>query len=182
MKCYFFGTFNPIHIGHKKIVDEVKKYLNAPVTVVPSYSPPHKNTLDFSHRINMARLVFGEDYVSDIEEKIMPPNYSYKTIEKLGECYFIIGYDAFLEIESWKNPKYLKNNLHFIVIPRDFQNKNDKRFDELRKKGYDFTILDFNLVNISSSEIREKIKRGEDTKNLLPKSVESYIYEHNLYK
>lgn len=181
MKCYFFGTFNPIHIGHKKIVEEIEKKFNSKVTVVPAFCPPHKETIGFNHRYNMAKIVFGDENVSDIEETIPPPNYSYKTIEKLGKCNFVIGYDAFLNINSWKNPEYLKKNLHFLVVPRDFK-REDERFDKLRKEGYDFEIMDFSLVDVSSENIRNKVKRGESIKNLVDCDVENYIYEHGLYK
>ncbi len=182
MNCYFFGTFNPIHLGHIKIASEVKREFGFDeIIFVPSYSPPHKETLDFHHRLNMLNLGASEFKVSSIEELIAPPNYSYKTIEVLGRASFIIGYDAFLEINSWKNPEYLKENLEFIVVPRDIEfNEND--FLTLKNQGYKFKIMNFLPINISSSMIRKNVEVGLSISNFVPKAVEEYIYEHGLYK
>jgi len=187
MVCYYFGTFNPVHNAHLKIADEVKKLCAAEsferVVFVPAFSPPHKDVeiAPAQHRLNMLKLAAGEENVSDIEYHLEPPSYTYKTIEKLGKCDFIIGFDAFKEIESWKNPEYLKEMLNFIVIPRR-TGLTDETFDNLKQKGYRFKILNLDFIDISSENIRRLIKAGESIKGLVPCAVEEYIYEHRLYR
>ena len=88
MKCYFFGTFNPIHLGHVEIARKVKELAGfEQVIFVPAYMPPHKidDMISFSHRFEMAKLAVGVENVSDIETKLKPPSYTYRTIEKLYE-------------------------------------------------------------------------------------------------
>ena len=182
MKCYFFGTFNPVHIGHIKIANAVKKEFNFErVIFVPSPKSPYKDGRYEIHRLTMLKLAAGEDNVSDIEYNMERPSYTYKTVEKLGKCYFITGYDTFLDIDNWKHPEILKETLTFIVIPRSV-NCSDKEFENLRLKGYNFKIAKFEPCDISSSEIRAKIQKGESIRRLVPKKVEEYIYEHGLYK
>ena len=131
MECYFFGTFNPIHLGHIEIARKVKGLKGFErVIFVPSYMPPHKveDLASYSNRLEMCKLAAGAQNVSDIEFHLRVPSYTYRTIEKLYEqngnkkVNFIIGYDQFFKLESWKEPEILKEKLHFIVIPRKFQN------------------------------------------------------------
>ena len=172
MKTYFFGTFDPVHSGHIKIVQTFGAIF------VPTPAPPHKPTdASFFDRVQMLKLV--SDNVCEIESEINPPNYTHKTIERLGKCNFILGYDQFLKIESWVKPEYLKEMLHFIVIPRVGAKAAD--FAHLKEKGYNFEIADFELMNISSSEIRRRVKNGENIDDLTDKKVKNYIYEKRLY-
>ena len=113
MECYYFGTFNPVHKGHIKTAFAVKKLFGFDkIIFVPVYSPCHKkdcsNSID---RLNMLKLIENDDIkVSDIEFKLPKPSYSYRTIEELlknkkenEKINFIIGFDAFIDIENWKN-------------------------------------------------------------------------------
>ena len=104
MECYFFGTFNPIHLGHVEIARKVKELAGfSKVIFVPSYMPPHKieGLASYKNRLEMAKLAVGEENVSDIELHLKVPSYTYRTIEKLYEqnnnqkINFIIGYDQF---------------------------------------------------------------------------------------
>ena len=187
MECYFFGTFNPPHIGHinlaKKILDE---FNFDKIIFVPSNVPPHKKEfIDGCHRFNMLKLLENNKIkVSDIELKMEPPSYTYKTIKKLykGEkINFLIGFDAFKDIETWKNPEFLKEKLHFIVLKR----KGDKReeIEKLALFGYDFIIADnIDMVDISSSEIRKKLENNEDISGLIDEKIKRYIDENGLYR
>lgn len=188
MDCYFFGTFNPIHLGHVKIAELVKTRGGFDrVIFVPSYIPPHKNNLlDYTHRLNMTKLAV--EFASDIESKLEPPSYTYRTIEKLyrendnQKINFIIGYDQFFSLESWKEPEILKQKLRFIVIPRREENPVDeKRFMELKNKGYDFKVLDIDFLDISSSNIRTLVREKKDITNLVTKEVKEYIENNRLY-
>lgn len=192
MDCYFFGTFNPIHLGHIKIAKQViEKGGFDKVIFVPSYMPPHKigSLLGFNHRYNMTALAVKD--VLDIESKLSAPSYTYRTIEKLysennnQKINFIIGYDQFFSLENWKEPEILKQKINFIVIPRRFLNGQaitDKAFDYFKNKGYSFRVLDIDFLDISSSSIRKNVKENKSIENLVTNEVKKYIEDNRLYK
>jgi len=193
MKCYFFGSFNPIHLGHIEIARRIQKQFDFDnVVFVPSYIPPHKHDLEnYTHRLDMVKLAVGEENVSDIEAKLPVPSYTYRTIEKLKEVdntekiNFIIGYDQFFKIESWKEPELLKRDLNFIVIPRKFQNGqtiNIKAFDYFKNKGFYFKIADIDFLDVSSNMIRNYLSKNEDITGLTTPEVKNYIEKHGLYR
>ena len=158
----------------------VEEKYGTKVFFVPTPASPEKlGQTDVQDRINMLELVLEKEKISKIELEIEPPNYTYKTIEKLGKSYFILGYDQFLNIENWKKTEYLKEMLHFLVIPRKTMAQAD--FTRQKELGYNFDILGFPLVNVSSTEIREKVKTGKSLAGLVDKKVEKYIYEKRLY-
>lgn len=193
MKCYFFGTFNPIHLGHIEIARQVKEKLGfKQIIFVPSYMPPHKidDLLPFVHRFEMAKLALGNENVSNIETKLKVPSYTYRTIEKLYEengnnkVNFIIGYDQFFKLESWKEPEILKEKLNFIVIPRKFQNgqvMGEAAFKYFKNKGYSFEILNIDFLDISSTMIRKYAQNGLNITGLTTKEVKEYIENNRLY-
>ena len=193
MKCYFFGSFNPIHLGHIEIARRIKEqFAFDDVIFVPSYIPPHRNDLEnYFHRLKMVELAVGVDKTSDIESKLPIPSYTYRTIDKLKEIdntekiNFIIGFDQFIKIESWREPVKLKQDLNFIVIPRKLQNGqtiNVRAFDYFKDKGYDFKIADIGFLDVSSNLIRKILSKEEDITGLTTKEVKEYIEEHRLYK
>lgn len=192
MKCYFFGTFNPIHLGHIEIAKRVKEkggFLD--VIFVPCFIPPHKSSdlETYNNRLKMAQIALGKKNVSDIERKLKAPSYTYQTAQELykqnnnQKINFIIGYDQFFKIESWKNPDILKKTLNFIVIPRKFQNGQiitDKALDYLKNKGFSFEVYNIGLLDISSNQIREFIKNNKDISQLTTKEVTEYIENNRL--
>ncbi len=193
MNCYFFGTFNPIHLGHIEIARQVKALGFDKIIFVPAYMPPHKSTIEtlsFIHRYNMVKLAVGEENVSDIESKLKPPSYTYRTIQHLPEfnnekINFIIGYDQFFQIENWKEAQFLKENLNFIVVPRKFKNGqtiNERAFEYFKNKGYNYKILNIDFLDVSSEMIRKFIQEGKDITGLTLKEVKEYIEINRLYK
>ena len=194
MDCYFFGTFNPIHFGHISIAKQVREALGFErIIFVPSYMPPHKlgATLPFEDRLNMTKLAVGETCVSDIERKMPIPSYTYKTIEKLykennnEKVNFILGFDQFFKLESWKEPEILKQKTNFIVIPRRFSNGqilSEKAFEYFRNKGFSFQVLNIDFLDVSSEKIRQLCSQNKDISNLTTKEVQNYIEEHKLYR
>ncbi len=193
MDCYFFGTFNPIHLGHIEIARRVKELAGFDkIIFVPSYMPPHKidGLIPYSRRLEMVKLAVGEEYTSDIEHKLQVPSYTYRTIQKLYEkekqkINFIIGYDQFFKLESWKEPDVLKELINFVVIPRKFQNgqiMGDKVFDYFRNKGFSFDVLNIDFLDVSSSMIRKLLENNEDITGLTTLEVKNYIERNRLYK
>lgn len=194
MECYFFGTFNPIHLGHVEIARKVKELAGfSRVIFVPSYMPPHKvdGLASYADRLEMARLAVGTDNVSDIERTLKVPSYTYRTIEKLYEengknkVNFIIGYDQFFKLESWREPEILREKIHFVVIPRKFQNgqvMSERAFDYFKNKGYSFEVLNINFLDVSSSMIRAMVEHNYDITGLTTSEVRDYIERNRLYK
>ena len=161
---------------------------------MPAFQPPHKETLAFSHRLNMLKLCvkpsLGE--VSDIESTLPPPSYSFQTINKIIETTpksslwdnkvpFILGYDAFIGIEKWKNPDILKEKVKFIVLKRHSGVK-EKEILALKDRGFDFVLSKNEYFDISSNKIREMAAKGLSQEGFTDKKVERYIYDNGLYK
>ena len=140
----------------------------------------------------MAVLALGRENVLDVESKLKPPSYTYRTIEHLqkenktnDKINFIIGYDQFFQIENWREPEILKEKLHFIVYPRKFKNGqslSDKAFEYFKNKGYSFDIINMDFLDISSEMIRNYTQENQDITGLTTKEVREYIEERNLYK
>ncbi len=192
--CLFQGTFNPIHNAHIQVAEfVVKNSICDRVVFIPAYDPPHKASGGCSaeDRLNMVKLALEnrpEFSVSDIEFRRQGKSYTYLTICDIykhhkidGKIKFLIGTDAFEKIEKWYEADKLKELVDFVVFIRE--NKFDReRFDYLRDKGYRFEFMPLEFLDISSTEIREKIKRGENIKGLVPEKTEEYIKKHDLYK
>ncbi len=192
--CVFQGTFNPIHNAHLRVAEYVvNKYDFDRFLFVPAYKPPHKNC-DVSianHRLNMVKLATAYNskfMVTDIEFKREGKSYTYLTICELykqyiidGKIHFIIGTDAFDFIESWYEADKLKEIVKFIVFVRD-DNFEISKYDYLREKGYDFEFQSLPFQNVSSTEIRDKIKNNQSIDDYVSKEVKDYIYKNELYE
>lgn len=192
--CVFQGTFNPIHNAHIQVAEYAYKNLDVDkILFIPAAKPPHKeyNPEMSGHRLNMVKLVV-QDYfefeVSDIEYKLEGKSYTYNTICKLykksdieGRIKFLIGTDAFQYIENWYRADELKELLDFRVFIRE-DNFESKRFEYLREKGYVFDLMPLDFLDISSTQIREHIKKNLPLADLIDIKVEEYIRKNDLYK
>lgn len=192
--CVFQGTFNPIHVAHLKMADFVlKNYGFDKIIFIPAYRPPHKNydiTLT-PHRLKMVELAALSNpnfKVSDIEYKNERNSYTYLTILELykkynieGKINFIIGTDAFKKIDTWYEADKLKKLVNFIVFVRENELDN-KKYHELKEKGYNFTFAQMDFQDISSSDIRKNIREGNDISKFVTDKVKGYIEKNGLYK
>lgn len=193
----FGGSFNPIHTGHIQLAQAFVKRLGLDkVLVIPTFIPPHKQCDDSVSpydRLEMCRtavenLPFAE--VSDIEIKRGGASYTYLTLLELSEKYkddelfLITGADMFMSIHTWKHPEIIFSLSTICGVPRnDDDIKNlQKQAEYLKTLGAKTEILDVSLMTVSSTEIRNKIKSGEDISLLVPYEVENYITENKLYK
>ncbi len=215
----FGGTFDPIHMGHIKAATEVMEAFSLDkIMFIPSALPPHK-TLDrvtkAESRIEMTRLAISDhpDFtVSAVE--LERPGISYtidtvrylqSTMEEKTAFYFILGLDAFFEIETWKSYKTLFRVIPFIVMTRPFNGHQkgtavengihdylktkislDYRYNALEScfiHDDNQTIFIFKVspMEISSTEIRNLIQKGMPFQYLVPEKVESYIKSKGLY-
>lgn len=180
------GSFNPMHIGHEKIVDYVLNNLNMDkIIIIPVGIPSHReNNLEQSDtRLKICKEIFKGNKkieVSDIEIKSEGKSYTYDTLLKLmdlygenNEFFEIIGEDSLKSLKTWKNYEELLKICKFIV----FRRKDDKniQIDEDFLNNKNIIILENEYYNISSTEIRNKVKNGEDITGLVNKKVKKLI-------
>ncbi|MBW1798016.1 MAG: nicotinate-nucleotide adenylyltransferase [Deltaproteobacteria bacterium] len=205
------GTFDPIHIGHLRTAEEIGQKLDLEkVYLIPSASPPHKieePVTSFDHRLTMTRLaIFGSSLLDalDLEGRRAGPSYSIETLKELHaifkpdpDLFFILGIDAFLEINTWKEYERLFDYAHFVIISRPGYRKETiepflmksgleiKRNGEadafLMKSGRTLTIEETTLMDISSTNIRKMVQQGKSIRFLVPGAVRDYIAEKGLY-
>ena len=187
----YFGTFNPIHIGHLIIANHMAEYsdLDQIWMVVTPHNPlKKKNTLlDDSHRLQMVYLA-AEDFPkikpADIEFKLAQPNYTINTLAHLQEKYpkyefsLIMGEDNLKSLHKWKNYEVILAHHEIYVYPRISSEEENLEFKNHPK----IHMIDAPVVEISSTFIRENIKIGKNVKPLLPNKVWEYIDHNNFYK
>ena len=187
----FFGTFNPIHIGHIIMGNHIAEFgsIDEVWFVITPMSPfkQKASLLENNHRYE---LVFRatENYPklkpSKIEFDMPQPNYTSKTLEKLlekypeYEFYLIMGEDNLAGFKKWKNYEYILEHHHIIVCPRI----HDKQVPEDFKKHPNIQFINTPIVEISASFIRKAIKNNKNIKPLLPDAVWKYVDEMNFYK
>lgn len=181
------GTFNPIHIGHLILAEEARQILRLDkVVFVPCYSPPHKSSkglIEARHRLQMVKMTTAPHpsfEVSDIEIKAGGKSYTHETIQKLkevfpgGRLFLIVGSDAIEELPNWKNFKKILELARIIIAQRpEFP---------VDSKPVWARIIRIPRVAISSSDIRQRIKKGSSIRYLVPEAVERYIQKNKLYK
>ncbi|MGB2929891.1 MAG: nicotinate-nucleotide adenylyltransferase [Desulfobacterales bacterium] len=146
----FGGTFNPIHLGHIQVIQEVKKGFGLDkIFIIPSALPPHKEPdglVDAGDRVEMIRLSFSNhpDFaVSDVELKRSGPSYTIDTVRNFKsilpedtELFLILGLDAFLEIATWKSYKDLFLLIPFIVMSRGTEGEDGTVFGRKTVEDY----------------------------------------------
>lgn len=187
----FFGTFNPIHIGHLIMGNHIAEF--GPVDevwfVITPLSPfkQKQSLLENHHRFELVYRA-TENYPklepSNIEFDMPEPNYTAKTLEKLLEkhpdleFHIIMGEDNLASFKKWKNYEYILEHHHIIVCPRIQKKQIPKEFMEHPK----ITFVKTHIIEISASFIRESITNKKNVRPLLPESVWSYIDEMNFYR
>ncbi len=184
------GTFDPIHNGHLIIARDIfeQKKLDK-IILIPSYLTPLKeNISSHIHRLAMLKLACGESCfeISDYEIRSKQRKFTYQTLDyfsaefKNDDLYFIMGYDSFLNIKKWKNWNYLISNYKIIVAGRNTEVKVNPA-DNLDKIANMVSFVNTRTIDISSSEIRSRVKERKPISYFLPKNVENYIRVNNLY-
>lgn len=193
------GTFDPVHLGHIKIALKTIEQLDLDqIWFVPAKIPPHKINSGVTNEIH--RLNMLNEAIKDLDSRFVINNYelenddvsySYLTLTeftakyKNHKFYFIMGEDSLIDFSTWRHPEIIANLVEIVVVPRSVKHfENIIKYSSVYEKLYDAVIhvLNFELVDISSTDIREKIKSGENISSLIPKRVYNYILDHNLYK
>ncbi|MBR0596653.1 nicotinate-nucleotide adenylyltransferase [Sinanaerobacter chloroacetimidivorans] len=192
------GTFDPVHYGHLILAEQARGEAGLDqVVFMPAMVQPFKlNTkiAEGHHRYAMLMKATAGNAgfaVSDLELTSAKVSYTIKTLQeyksRLDEnttLYFIIGTDAFLSIDKWFSAEDLLKEYSFIVGTRPgYKEKELKEKVERFREIYDTQILQIknSEVEISSSDIKDRIRKGKSIKYLLPEAVEDYIYQEKLY-
>lgn len=182
------GTFNPPHLGHLIIADQVAKQLDLyKVYLMPNYIPPHlnrkidKDILSIDKRLDMLNLSIINNNKLDIEtieafnHKV---SYTYDTMLKLKQIhknvdyYFIIGEDMVADLPNWKNINDLQKIVTFVGV---------KRLGFHSNINFPILWVDVPFIDISSTAIRRRVKDGCSIKYFVTQEVEKYIKEKRIY-
>ncbi len=190
------GTFDPIHIGHIALARAaLEQYALDEVLVMAGGNPPHKRDreiTDASLRNEMVECALkNERNITPFDYEVRKQDYSYtaKTLTELKELhhdwqiYFIIGEDSLYDLPEWYEPETVCKNAILLVFPRTENSQLDMLIKNRSKElNADIRKIDAPLVDVSSTDIRNRIKADMDISGLVSDGVEEYIREKGLYK
>lgn len=192
----FGGSFNPIHRGHLIISQIIAEGLGLDrIILIPTAAAPHKSGItpvSANHRMEMCRLAVGDNCffeVSDIEIERGGVSYTVDTLCQLKKMfpqdsfYLIMGADMFMSLESWKNYRKILNMAVICTIPRDNVDAEQLAVmkERLEGAGGQVFITDCLPFDLSSSQVRNALFRGEDVSPMVGRKVANYIKSHKLY-
>ena len=196
----FGGTFDPVHLGHTKVAAAAVKYINANRMIfIPAKRSPLKGfmpSVSDIDRLKMLTLAIANQdiyEVSDWELKRSAPSYTLNTVRHFQSeygsdtaIYWLVGADSINDLIYWHGIKELIDECNIAMMYRaeckrpDFT-KYEQLWGKDRVEKLQWNIIPTPLVNISSTEIRKRLKSGQDVTQMLNSAVLSYISEHNLY-
>lgn len=184
----YFGSFNPIHIGHLIVASHVADHTDIQQVwfVVSPQNPlkPSSVLLNEYHRLHLVQLAIEDDNrlrASDAEFRLPKPSYTIDTLTYFSEKYpqhrftVIMGSDSFQNLPKWKNFELLIKNYRFIIYRRP-------GFEIADRFNADLTILDAPLLQISATAIRENLRSGKSIRYLVPDRSREEIERNNYYK
>ncbi len=187
----FFGSFNPVHIGHLIIANHIVEHTHLDeVWLVITPHNPHKiksSLLNDIHRLTMVRVAL-ENYpklkACKVEFELPQPNYTINTLTVLQEkypqrkFYLLMGQDNLASFHKWKNFESILKYYQILVYPRI----TDKKIPELFLNHPKIQLIKAPIIEISATQIRNDIKAGKNVRPLLPPEVYRYIDEMHFYK
>lgn len=191
------GTFNPIHNGHLTLAEYAYTECSLDeVVFIPSGKPAYKAGIwiaSDSDRLRMVQLAIEEKTyfsLSSMEMERLGNTYTVDTMKKLQQentedtYYFLIGADSLFDLKDWYRVEELLEITKFIVATRNhanIQDLHDTAAQLTNQYGTEFSFLSMPNIDISSSDIRAKLKEGKSVSEMLPRSVEDYIRRRELY-
>ena len=198
MKTVIFGgTFNPFHLGHLKLIKEVKKTVEPDrFILMPAHVPPHKTMealVDDADRFEMCKLaakdIDGVE-VSDYEIKAGGKSYTVLTLEHMhelypdDELYFAMGSDMLISFLNWYNPDRI---MELATLVCNCRNENDRAAiqsakSEIESRGGRCILTECKALVCSSTDVRKRIESGLPIDDLVPKSIAEYIEKRRLYR
>jgi nicotinate-nucleotide adenylyltransferase len=190
------GTFDPIHVGHLIIAEEVRTRLGlSQVVFVPAGLPPHKRGWAIAapeHRLQMIKLaIAGNPHFSlsrlDIDRS--GPSFTVDTVHLLldawgadAEIYFIMGSDSLAELPTWHQPERLMRLCHIVAVGRPGYRVDLTELNRLLPGATTLIrMMDTPALDVSSTDIKRRVREGRSIRYLVPRAVERYIQEHSLY-
>jgi len=189
------SAFNPPHLGHLALAQEALWQLGlGEVILMPTGEAPHKRIADDpgrEQRLAMTRLAAADDprfSVSTLETERDGPSYTYETLERLGsergdtELVFVMGADAAVGLESWREPERVAELARIAVARRSGVSNSDVSA-VMRSLGADrVTMLEMPEFGVSSSVVRERAAAGRPLRYLVPEPVARFIDEKGVYR
>lgn len=194
------GAFDPIHKGHMLIGEEAYSRLGLDeIWVLPNGNPPHKTMTNpgkyNNHRLNMIKLAIRDNkefilntFEVDEDNKV---HYSFETMEVFKdeypdyEFYFIIGKDSLMSLKYWKSPDKLLSTTNIVAFNRDNTSKSvleDEANELMNKFGGNIYVIDHDVLEISSSDIRKIVQNEINLDGVIDDLVLEYILNNGLYK
>ena len=201
----FGGTFDPVHNGHTKIIQNLLELIPLDeIKVIPNGQPPHRTSVCSNNdRLEMVNLAFkGINQISVDEREIQRegPSYAIHTAEEILEEYhqdniiWIMGSDAFSEIDTWFEWEDFLNIINILVMARPgyeidstsmagtlILERQTSNIDDLSHGAGKILIVDIDPINISSTQVRSNLAAGETVNELILKDVSEYIDSGKLY-
>jgi nicotinate-nucleotide adenylyltransferase len=192
------GTFDPIHNGHLAAADAAQQSLSLDaITLIPSRVPPHRQDpvgASAEHRYAMAALAAAGRprwSASRIEIDRHGPSYTYDTLVELdrqlgagSKFFFILGADAFAEIDTWSRYPAVLDLAHFVVVSRPgitLDSLRERVPSAFARKETRVILVEAATPDISSTAIRRRVRAGQSLTGWVPDPVADYISMHRLY-
>ncbi len=191
------GTFDPVHMGHLQMAEDAYRQAGLDLVLfMPSRKPPHKrdrNITSEEHRAAMVRLAIEDipQFIySDYELQREGMTYTADTLRNLQEEHpentysFILGGDSLFQLEDWYHPEEIMRRAEILAVSRYgmAQEQIAQKIDALREQyGARIQIVEMSRLDISSSEIRDRVRKGKALEDMVPYGVERYIRDHSLY-
>ena len=193
------GTFDPIHIGHLMLAERAYEQFELDtVLFLPAGNPPHKHGrtggAEDEDRVAMVALAIRDNphFSLDAEEmRRSGDTYTFETLLALREAhpdtdyYFIIGADSLFALGTWKNPQIVCRNCTLLAAVRDHASRErmEREIERLRRRyGADIRLLDTPDMEISSTELRDRARRGQSLRYYVPDAVRDYITKFDVYQ
>lgn len=186
----FFGTYNPIHVGHMVIANYMVEYtdLDRIWIIVTPHNPfkEKRSMLADYHRLQLVQIAIGDDIrfkASDIEFKLPQPNFTIHTLTYLKEKYpdneyvLVMGADNLKHFHKWKNYEKILEDHELFVYPRIDGGEGGDLLNHEK-----VTFHQAPVMQISSSFIRKAISEKKDVRHYMPKDVQAYIEEMHFYE
>ncbi|PJJ64131.1 nicotinate (nicotinamide) nucleotide adenylyltransferase [Chryseobacterium geocarposphaerae] len=190
----FFGSFNPIHIGHLILANYILENsdMNEVWFVVSPQNPfkDKKTLLNDHNRLDMVELAlknYPNIKASNVEFSLPKPSYTIDTLAYLNEKYpkysfsLIMGEDNLKSLHKWKNADYLIKNYHIIVYPRVSEGEGEAKASAYQNHE-NISLIKAPIIEISATEIRNMIKENKNVRPMLPPEVFEYLDGSSFYK
>jgi nicotinate-nucleotide adenylyltransferase len=208
----FGGTFNPIHLGHLRSAEEIRETFTLDrMYFVPAARPPHRSgdtLVSAVHRLKMVELAIADNpffQASAVELERTGPSYSVDTIRSFRQTFepdslfFIVGFDAFREIHTWKEYASIPWLCHLIVTSRPGVStppleqflpvalQSTLWYDPVQKmyrhtSGHSLIFHEIHGLHISASQVRALLRQSKSIRYLIPSTVAAYIADNSLYQ